>query len=146
MANKVYPAFLRARLVGSSTEDLSSAGVNVKAVLVDTGAYTYNDAHDFLDDIPGGARIATSGNLANKTVTIVGDDVNVDCDDFDVVIPASQPTIEAIVFYIDTGTAATSRLIRFYDTGSGFPFTPNAAGETRQIRPDATGWLRITNP
>lgn len=146
MANKVYPAFLRARLVGSSTEDLSSAGVNVKAVLVDTASYTYSDAHDFLDDIPGGARIATSGNLTTKAVTIVGDDVNVTADNFDVVIPASQPTIEAIVFYIDTGVASTSRLLRYYDTGAGFPFAPNAAGETRQIRPDATGWLRITNP
>jgi hypothetical protein len=146
MANKTYPAFIRARMVGSSTEDLSSAGVNVKAVLVDTAAYTYSDAHDFLDDIPGGARIATSANLANKAVTIVGDDVNITADNFDMVIPASQPTIEAIAFYIDTGVASTSRLLRYHDTGAGFPFTPNAAGETRQIRPDATGFMRFANP
>jgi len=62
------------------------------------------------------------------------------------VIPASQPSIEAIVFYIDSGSAATSRLIRFADTLAELPFTPAAGGETRQIRPAATGWFRLVNP
>jgi hypothetical protein len=143
--SKTYPQFLRARMIGTSTEDLSSGAVNVKMVLVDTGAYTYSAAHDFLDDIPIGARIATSGNLVNKTVTVVGDNVQLDCDDFDVVIPAAQPTIEAGVFYIDTGVASTSRLIRLSDGGT-FPFTPNVAGETKVIRPDSTGYARFVNP
>lgn len=146
MANKIYPEFILARAKGTSTEDLSSGAVNVKAVFVDTGAYTYSDAHQFLSDIAGGARIATSGNMTTKTVTRVVDDVMFDCDDFDIVIGASQPSIEAIVWYIDTGVAGTSRLIRYYDTGSGLPFTPNSAGETRQIRIDPTGWMRWNNP
>ena len=146
MANKIYPEFMLARARGTSTEDLASAGVNVKAVLVDLGAYTYSDAHVFLSDIPVGARIATSGNVANKSVSRVVDDVMFDCDDFDIVIAAAQPTIEAIVWYIDTGTPATSRLIRYYDTGTGLPFTPSASGETRQIRIDATGYMRWNNP
>ena len=42
--------------------------MNVRAILVDTGAYTYNDTHEFLDDIPSGARIAVSGNLTGKAL------------------------------------------------------------------------------
>jgi Neuraminidase (sialidase) len=146
MANKVYPEFILARAKGTSTEDLSSGAVNVKAVLVDTASYTYSDAHAFLSDIAVGARIATSGDLVNKTVVRSGDDVVFDADDFDIVIPAAQPSIEAFVIYIDTGVAGTSRLVRYYDTGTGFPFTPNASGETRQIRIDPTGWMRWNNP
>jgi hypothetical protein len=146
MANKVYPQFLLARGRGTSTEDLAAAGVNVKFVFLDLAAYTYSDAHEFLSDIPGGARIATSGNLANKTVTRSGDDVVFDADDFDVVIEAAQPSIEAGVFYIDTGVAGTSRLLTFRDVNAGLPFTPNSAGETKAVRLDATGWMRWTNP
>lgn len=146
MANKIYPEFIRARMVGTSTEDLSSAGVDVRIVLIDTALYTYSDAHQFLSDIPVGARIATSSSLTGKTVTIVGDDVQIGSDNVDAVIPAAQPTVEACAYYINTGTPATSRLLRYHDTGAGFPFTPNPAGETKQLRPDATGWMLFSNP
>lgn len=140
MANRTYPEFELARSKGQSTEDLSSAGVNVKCVLIDTASYTYSDAHVFLSDIPGGARIATSGNLANKTVTRSAGKIVHDADDFDVTIGAAQPSVEALAYYIDTGSAATSRLVTYKDTGSGLPFTPSAGGETRQVRINADGW------
>lgn len=146
MANKIYPQFILARLRGQSTEDLASAGVNVKFVAIDTGAYTYSDAHEFLSDIPSGARIATSANLTGKTVVRSGDDVNIDCDDFDVTIGAGQPSIEAGAYYIDTGTPATSRLMKFQDTGGGFPFTPSSGGETREIRVASGGFMQWGNP
>ncbi len=146
MANKIYPEFILARLRGTNTDDLAAGGVNVKCVLVDLAQYTYSDAHDFLDDVAVGARIATSGNLANKTVARSGDDVNCDADDFDITIGASQPSIEALIYYIDTGSAATSRLIKFQDTGGGLPFTPNSAGETREIRVATGGFMQWGNP
>jgi hypothetical protein len=38
---------------------------------------------------------------------------------------------EALVFYIDTGTAATSRLVSYIDSGfSGLPVTPNGGDIT----------------
>lgn len=147
MANKAYPIFIQRRLTGVSTEDLSSAGVNVKAVLVDTSAYTYAGTHEFLSDIAVGARIATSGNLANKTVTVIGnDDVRFDCDDFTITVGASQPSCEALVYYIDTGSAATSRLIKYVDTTSGLPYTPPSGGGTVQIQVSASGILEVQNP
>jgi hypothetical protein len=132
MANKLYPKtkkqFLQAGI------DLSA--VNVRAILIDTGAYTYDDAHDFLDDIPAGARIAVSGNLTGK---VFGDDGSFDSDDptFAAVAGAS---IEAIVLYVHTGTESTSRLIMFQDTGvTGLPLTPD--GSDVQITVDAAGWF-----
>lgn len=87
---------------------------NIKAVLVDTGAYTPNQAtHEFLSDIPVGARIATSGNLTGKTST------NGVADADDVVLSDVSPagvSVEATVLYVDTGAAGTSRLICFLDS------------------------------
>lgn len=99
---------------------------NIKAVLVDSGAYTVNAAtHEFLSDIGAGARIATSANLTGKTSTAG-------------VAGASNPVFtavsgvqsEAIVLYKDTGTAATSPLICYIDTATGLPVTPNGADIT----------------
>jgi tetrahydromethanopterin S-methyltransferase subunit H len=94
---------------------------NIKAVLVDAGAYTVDlAAHQFLSDIAAGARIATSGNLGTKTTTTgIFDAADVT---FTAVTGAS---VEAIVLYQDTGSAATSRLICYIDAATGLPVTPN---------------------
>lgn len=99
---------------------------NIKAVLVDTGAYTVNlGTHDFLDDIASGARIATSGNLTSKTVTAgVADAADV------TFTAVSGATVEAIVIYADSGAEATSRLIAYIDTATGLPLTPNGGDVT----------------
>lgn len=119
MANKIYPNYKEALLSGDSNISLTSG--NVKAVLVDTDDYTYADTDDFLNDIPAAARVATSGNLAGKTVA----DGLFDCDDFSF-SSVSGDQSEAIVFYIDTGVESTSRLIAYFDSGiTGIPVTPN---------------------
>ncbi|MFI8696770.1 hypothetical protein [Dietzia maris] len=94
---------------------------NIKAVLVDTGAYTASLASNkFLADIPSAARVATSPNLTGKTSTGGVADAN------DVTFTSvSGPTVEAVVLYKDTGNASTSRLIAYIDTGTGLPITPN---------------------
>lgn len=122
MANKLYTPFLESCLKGEI--DLLTS--NVKLVLVDTGAYTHDVAHQYLSDVPSGARIATSGNLANKSVTGAVFDAD------DVTISAvSGASIEAFIIYIDTGTASTSRLVLFADTvSSGLPVTPNGGSIT----------------
>lgn len=105
---------------------------NIKLVLVDTGAYTVDLAtHEFLSDIAGGARIATSGNLASKTSTAgVADAADV------TLTAVTGATVEALVLYKDTGTAGTSALIAYIDNftvnGGSPPLTPNGGDVTVQ--------------
>jgi hypothetical protein len=136
MANHIYPLAKKQMLLGGI--DLSS--VNVKALLVSvSGAgtlYAYSAAHEFLSDVPSGARIATSANLTGKAV---GNDGSFDSDD-PTFSGVTGDSVEAIVLYIDTGTAGTSRLIMFQDTGvTGLPLTPD--GSDVQITVDAAGWF-----
>lgn len=119
MANALYPKFKQALLQGDITGGLDA--VNVKAILVDLADYTYSAAHDFLDDVPSGARVATSANLASKTFT----DGTMDAADFAFTAVTGDPS-EALILYVDSGSEATSQLIAFYDTGvTGLPVTPN---------------------
>jgi hypothetical protein len=116
MANIIYDKAAE----GLWNADIDWATANIKAVLVDTAVYTLNAATDeFLSDVTG--IIATSPNLASKT--IVGRVI----DSADVTFAAvTGATGEALVIFVDTGTAATSRLIIYADTASaGLPVTPN---------------------
>lgn len=118
MANAIYPKYKEALLTGDSNIDLEAG--TVKAALVDTGTYTYSTAHDFLDDLTG--VVGTAQTIgATKSVT------NGLFDGADVTFTAvSGNTVEALVIYIDTGVAGTSRLVAYIDTGvTGLPVTPN---------------------
>lgn len=106
-------------------------GDDIKAVLVNvTGAgtlYTPDLAvHEFLSDIPAGARISTSGNLVNKANNTTGPFVGGVADADDITFTAVGPpgtTIEAFVLYKDSGTDTTSPLIAYYDVAVGLPVT-----------------------
>ncbi|AKC41226.1 TPA_asm: hypothetical protein PROPHIMCPROF_73 [Mycobacterium phage McProf] len=117
MANALYDKGREAFATGG----INWTGDTIKVVLVDTGAYTVNLAtHQFLSDIPAGARIATSSALGSKTATAGV------CDAADVTHPAvAGASIEAAVIIKDTGSAATSPLIAYIDTATGLPVTPN---------------------
>ena len=131
MASAIYPTFKAGILVG--TWNLSSAAV--RAVLVDTGTYTYNAAHDFYNDLSG--VIGTeSGALANKTFTAG----SFNSDDITFTAPTGA-TAEAIVLFVDTGNAATDALIAFIDTGTGLPVTPNGGDITVTV--NASGWFQL---
>ena len=57
MANGLYDASRESFL----NEDIDWSVDDIRAILVDTGTYTVNlTTHNFLDDIPAGARIAVS--------------------------------------------------------------------------------------
>ncbi|MCA3173880.1 MAG: hypothetical protein ING25_12695 [Burkholderiales bacterium] len=96
----------------------------VKVALVDTGVYTYSAAHEFLTSLTG--VVGTAQIVGSKTFT---DGV---FDGTDVTYTAvTGNSAEALVFYIDTGTAATSRLVSYIDSGfSGLPVTPNGGDIT----------------
>jgi hypothetical protein len=132
VANALYPSIKAAAL---------QAGIgltgNVKAVLVDGADYTYSAAHDFLDDVTAPARVATSGNLASKTYT----GGVFDSADFAFTAVTGDPS-EILILYVDSGTAATSPLVAYYDTGvTGLPVTPN--GGDINVTVHASGWFAL---
>jgi hypothetical protein len=112
MYDKSRQAFLRGQVNWESDD--------IRAILVDTAQYAIDiTLHDFLDDIPAGARVS-SAQLVNRTVV---DGIR-DADDTQFLL-VSGPTVEAIVIYKHTGVESTSQLIDYIDTGAGLPFTPN---------------------
>jgi len=117
MANAIYPKYKEALIQSSS--DSSLAGT-VKAALVDTGTYTYSASHQFLSSLSGVVGTAqTIGATKSYTNGVFdGGDVSYTA--------VTGNSAEAIVLYIDTGVAGTSRLVAFIDTGvTGLPVTPN---------------------
>jgi hypothetical protein len=122
MPNALYPKAKEAALAAG----LNLAAGTVRAQLVDTAAYTYSAAHEFLSDLPGGARIGAAATLASKTLT----NGVFDAADATYSGLSAAPTIEAIVIYVDTGTEGTSRLVAYIDTATGLPIASGATGGT----------------
>ena len=124
MANAIYDKFRQARMTADTNIDLENEDIRV--ILVDAADYTFSQAHDFLDDVPGAARVAVSGALASKTVT----DGVFDAADVTFTAVTGDPS-EALIIYRHTGVEATSRLIAYIDTGfTGLPVTPNGGNIT----------------
>lgn len=115
MATVLYPKGREGFLTG----DISWRDDNIRCILVDTADYTYDDAHDNLDDVAAGARVATSGNLANKTTT----DGVADADDVTLSTVTGDQS-EALIIYQHTGVESTSRLIAYIDSATGLAVTP----------------------
>jgi hypothetical protein len=116
MASVWYPKAKEGFLQGSYN---LSSGV-IRAVLVDTGVYTYSAAHDFYNDLSGvvGTESAAFGS---KTFT------NGVFDAADISFTAvTGATAEAIVVFLDTGNVATDALLLYIDTATGLPVTPNS--------------------
>lgn len=133
MANAIYPKWKEAVIQASSNSALTGT---VKVALVDTGTYTYNSAHDFYDDVSAGV-VGTPQTIGTKTYTngtFDGDNVTFSA--------VSGATCEALVIYIDTGVAGTSRLVAYIDTSvTGLPVTPNGGDIT--VTWDAAGIFTV---
>lgn len=99
------------------------ASDTIKVVLIDISLYTFSNAHEFLSQIPGGARVGTSDALTGKTV--VSGVFNAS-PGFVAVTSVGQ-IVSALAFYKDTGSDASSPLILFLDVGAGLPFTTTGA-------------------
>lgn len=123
MANAIYPKYKEAILGGGANTDLLTG--TVKVALVDTGVYTYNAADQFLTSLTG--VVGTAQTIgATKSVTnglFDGGDVTY--------TSVTGNSVEALVIYIDTGTAGTSRLVAYIDSSvTGLPVTPNGGNIT----------------
>jgi hypothetical protein len=123
MANAIYPKYKEV-ILGAATNTNLLTGT-VKVALVDTGTYTYNAADQYLTSLTG--VVGTAQTIgATKSVT------NGVFDGADVTYTAvTGNSVEALVIYVDTGTAATSPLVAYIDTGvTGLPVTPNGGNIT----------------
>lgn len=132
MANAIYPKYKEALLNGSANTDMSAG--TVKVALVDTGTYTYSATHEFYSSLSG--VVGTDQTLGTKTFTDGA---------FDSADPTwtsvSGNSVEALVIYIDTGVAGTSRLVAYIDTGqTGLPVTPNGGDITYTV---GTSWFTL---
>lgn len=126
--------------IGKKLVDLEND--TIKVVLC-TAAYTANQSTDnALDDIPGGARVATA-TLSGKSFT------NGVFDATDVVFtaPASGSTVTQAVIYQDASPESSARLIRKISssTYSGFPFATNNADVTLAWPNDANKIFAFVN-
>jgi hypothetical protein len=124
MANALYDQFVISYLEqGTNQVDFDTA--DIRAILIDVADYTVNlTTDDYLDDVPGAARVATSGALTPSRSGRV-----IDLTDVTWSTVSGDPS-EAIVLYAHTGTEATSRLIAYIDTATGLPVTPSGGDIT----------------
>lgn len=123
MANALYPKWKENILQGTANYPLSGT---LKVALVDTGTYTYSGTHQFFNAVTGVA--ASSAALTTKSYT----DGIFKADNVTFTAVPSGANCEALVFYVDTGTASSSPLVAYIDTGftSGMPVTPNGGDIT----------------
>lgn len=128
MANALYPKWKEALIQNSADSDMDGSGTTgVYAVLVDTGTYTYNSAHQYYSDLSG--IVDTEVELGTKTYT------NGTFDAADTTFTTvTGATVEAIVlFRKNAGANTTWRLIAYLDSGfTGLPVTPNGGDITVQ--------------
>jgi hypothetical protein len=123
MANALYPKWKEQLLQFTANNNLSAG--TVKVALIDTGTYTYNSANQFWSSASS-ASVGTPQTIGSKTFT------NGVFDGADVTFTAvTGSSIEALIIYIDTGSAATSPLVAYIDTSvTGLPVTPNGGDIT----------------
>jgi len=126
MGNALYDPFVEAYLTGAADAvDFDTA--DIRAILIDTADYSVDlAAHDYLDDVPSAARVATSA-----TLTVTRHDRAIDLTDA-VFTGVTGDTAAAIVVYChDGGADSARRLIAYIDTAtSGLPVTPTGGNIT----------------
>lgn len=111
MVNRIYPKFKEAR--GTAASNIDIIDLDLRVILVNSG-YVYDDTHDMLDDISGPSRITISPSLSGKTNlngVLKADPV--------ILLDDVGSTLNAMIFYINTGSESSSRLICYIDTGLG---------------------------
>lgn len=132
MANVMYASAKEAFLSG----DIDMASDDIYAALIDTNEVSFDAGHEFLDDVEAGI-IGTPAEVTGKSVTDgVFDSADVTWDD------VTGNNAEAVVLYKWTGSAASSRLIMWYDTGvTGLPVDPNTGDITYVVHEN--GWFGL---
>lgn len=126
-ANAIYDLWKQEIMKGTANNLLNSAtgATGVYVALVDTGTYTFNQAHQFYSSLSG--VVGTDQEILTKTQT------NGNFDGDDVTYTAvSGASVEALVLYRkNAGANTTWPLICYIDTSvTGLPVTPNGGNIT----------------
>lgn len=109
--------------------------LDIRAILIDSADYAASPTHEFLTSVPAAARVKVSASLTSKAI-IAG---AFDCADYVFAIVTGDPS-EAILYYVHTGSDATSRLLAYAD---GFTVTPNGGNINVTVPSDANRAFRI---
>ena len=112
---------------------------NIREQLTDEALAVFDPTDQDLADIVAGL-VDESANLAGTTVGVVGDGVWDHTDEVHVTVTGAS--IEAINYYKETGTDATSTLISNHDDWTNLPLTPNGGNIT--VAPAAGGVFAVT--
>lgn len=104
-----------------------------------TSGYVFSQAHDFLDDIDSGDRLATV-DLTNVTFGVSLESY-LDADDPTYLTPAVG-TVVAFAIYNDSGVENTSPLILFIDSGITLPITTES-GRDLEITFNSNGIAKL---
>ena len=113
MANKVVAATILALMKADYDLDL----VDLRFIGM-SSTYTWNVAHDFLDDV---TNIITDAVAATgEAVASITGGGNLDC--ADLTLTTVNGAVASVYAYDHTGGANSARrLVSFYDTGTGLP-------------------------
>lgn len=137
MANLIYPKHKEALL--NKTHDLNND--SIRAILADGADYSYSAAHDFLDDVPGAARVAVSAGLSGATIALGV----FDTDDFSWSLVSGDQSEQVILYNHDgngAGADSARQLMVFFDTGlTGMPVTPSGGNINFTVH--ASGWYAL---
>ncbi len=99
-----------------------TGGAAIHVDLVDTNDFTNSlTTFQYRSSIPSGARIATFGPLTGKSLTLGV----LDAADYTFTTVTGDQA-EALIYWINTGSDATSPLLLFVDVATGLPVTPNS--------------------
>lgn len=122
MANAIYDKYKEALLGGEDNIALTS---NLMISLLNSDNEMYLDTDQYYDNINSAANtIVATVELANVSVT----DGILNADDVTFVSVTEETECEALLFWIDTGNTATSRLVAYMDTNiDGLPITPDGS-------------------
>lgn len=115
MANALYD-FGRNEFLNGNIDWVNDT---IKVILVDTADYTVALTTDEdLADVPAAARVSTATLLSTTASAGVADAADT------TLSSVTGDESEALVIYKDTGVEATSTLIAYVDSATGFPITP----------------------
>ena len=142
MANAFANAFLNG-ILGAHATRVDLDADTIKMFLLDQGAGGTPAAAttDFYNDHSAGL-VGTAYTLVNKTVgTVAAGVFDNTVDPAPAFTAVSGASVEALMFFKDTGTPTTSDVICWFDTATGLPLTPN--GGDVNVTFNASGILKV---
>lgn len=140
MANSFFTSYLNG-ILGAHATTVDLDANTIKMYLHDNGVTALNAAtQSFYNTISGGL-VGTAYTLANKTNTSAIGVFDNTVDPAPAFTAVSGATVEALVFFKDTGTPTTSDLICYFDTATGLVLTPN--GGDVNVTFNASGIFKV---